>query len=167
MIGWCRAIGQEPHLGLNVLLTDGVRMVGSRWQRSLHYLERAGRAACPVCGRCHAAGARDGYRALLIASEPITDEAWPEVPERSVFEVTPRCASTSCPSAPPDRRGLLDRWRAVRPWSVPFWTTLARLHRELEALPERYPAPPPLPLEEALATIGSVASRPAPAALVR
>jgi glutamine amidotransferase len=89
VIGWCRAIGQEPHLGLNVLLSDGLRMVGSRWQRELHYLERARSAACPVCGAEHAAGAPAGYRALLIASEPITPEPWPEVPERSVFEVTP------------------------------------------------------------------------------
>jgi glutamine amidotransferase len=89
VVGWCREIGQEPHLGLNVLLSDGLRMVGSRWQRELHYLERARSAACPVCGAEHAAGAPAGYRALLIASEPITDEAWPEVPERSVFEVTP------------------------------------------------------------------------------
>jgi predicted glutamine amidotransferase len=89
VIGWCRAIGQEPHLGLNVLLTDGQRMVGSRWQRSLHSLERTGPSPCPVCGRPHAAGARADYRALIVASEPITDEPWPEVPERSVFEVTP------------------------------------------------------------------------------
>ena len=89
VIHWCRARGQEPHLGLNVLLSDGARMVGSRWQRSLHWLERAGRVACPVCGRPDAEGAGAGYRAVLIASEPITPEAWPEVPERSVFEVTP------------------------------------------------------------------------------
>ena len=88
VIGWCREIGQEPHLGLNILLSDGVRMVGSRWQRTLHYLERNGRSACPVCGQPHAAAARDDYRALIIASEPITGEPWPEVPERSVFEVT-------------------------------------------------------------------------------
>ena len=48
----CREIGQEPHLGLNVLLTDGGRMVGSRWRRTLHYLEHAG-APRPgrACGR--------------------------------------------------------------------------------------------------------------------
>lgn len=89
IIRWCRARGQEPHLGLNVLLSDGAQMVGSRWQRSLHCLERAGAAACPVCGRCHAKDAAPSYRALLIASEPPTHEPWPEVPERSVYEVTP------------------------------------------------------------------------------
>jgi hypothetical protein len=47
------------------------------------------------------------------------------------------------------------------------FAVFARFHRALEAIPERYPAPPPLPLEEALATIGSVESRPAPPALVR
>ncbi len=99
VIGWCRAIGQEPHLGLNVLLTDGQRMVGSRWQRSLHYLERTGRSRCPVCGRPHAAGARNDYRALIVASEPITDEPWPEVPERSVFEITPEVRLRSLPLA--------------------------------------------------------------------
>ena len=43
----CREIGQEPHLGLNVLLTDGERMVGSRWRRTLHFLEQTGTAPRP------------------------------------------------------------------------------------------------------------------------
>ena len=47
----CREIGQEPHLGLNVLLTDGERMVGSRWRRTLHFLEQTGTA--PLSGRAH------------------------------------------------------------------------------------------------------------------
>ena len=85
VIALCREIGQEPHLGLNVLLTDGVRMVGSRWRRTLHYFEQHG--AGPALGG-HAACATD-YRALIIASEPIEGTDWPEVPERSVFEVTP------------------------------------------------------------------------------
>jgi glutamine amidotransferase len=83
----CREIGQEPHLGLNVLLTDGARMVGSRWRRTLHFLEQAGTTPCPDE---HPARAADhDYRALIIASEPIDGTAWTEIPERSVFEVTP------------------------------------------------------------------------------
>jgi predicted glutamine amidotransferase len=85
VIASCREIGQEPHLGLNVLLTDGVRMVGSRWRRTLHFFEQHG--AGPDLGE-QAAGATD-YRALIIASEPIDGTDWPEIPERSVFEVTP------------------------------------------------------------------------------
>jgi glutamine amidotransferase len=85
VIALCREIGQEPHLGLNVLLTDGMRMVGSRWRRTLHFFEQHG--AGPSLGE-QAAGATD-YRALIIASEPIDGTDWPEIPERSVFEVTP------------------------------------------------------------------------------
>ena len=84
VIALCREIGQEPHLGLNVLLTDGMRMVGSRWRRTLHFFEQHG--AAPSLGE-QAAGATD-YRALIIASEPIDGTNWPEIPERSVFEVT-------------------------------------------------------------------------------
>jgi glutamine amidotransferase len=85
VIALCREIGQEPHLGLNVLLTDGVRMVGSRWRRTLHYFEQHG--AGPGLGKRVARAAE--YRALIIASEPVDGPDWPEVPERSVFEVTP------------------------------------------------------------------------------
>jgi len=81
VIALCREIGQEPHLGLNVLLTDGVGMVGSRWRRTLHYLEQDGATSEQAPGR--------DYRALIIASEPTDRGAWLEVPERSVFEVTP------------------------------------------------------------------------------
>jgi glutamine amidotransferase len=84
VIASCREIGQEPHLGLNVLLSDGVRMVGSRWRRTLHYLEQHGGGP----GQ-EALAARADYRALSIASEPLDGTDWPEVPERSVFEVTP------------------------------------------------------------------------------
>ncbi|MGH6945098.1 MAG: class II glutamine amidotransferase [Geminicoccaceae bacterium] len=110
VLAWCRAIGDHPRLGLNVLLTDGERMVGSRWQRTLAFVERAGTAPCEICGGSHIddalarfsssrAGAgstqvehvlAESYRALVIASEPTTaHEAWQEVPERSAFEVTP------------------------------------------------------------------------------
>jgi glutamine amidotransferase len=83
----CREIGQEPHLGLNVLLTDGERMVGSRWRRTLHSLEQTG-AAPPPDEHTAPATARD-YRALIIASEPTSGGEWAEIPERSLFEVTP------------------------------------------------------------------------------
>lgn len=81
----CHGIGQEPHLGLNVLLTDGIKMVGSRWRRTLHYLQQ-GRIASHQ-DKPHDQVSGD-YRALIIASEPTGGSSWPEVPERSVFEVT-------------------------------------------------------------------------------
>lgn len=87
VIALCREIGQEPHLGLNVLLTDGTRMAGSRWRRTLHFLEQSGSAPPP--GERPVRTIDGDYRALIIASEPTNGGAWPEVPERSVFEVTP------------------------------------------------------------------------------
>lgn len=89
VVAWCREIGQEPHLGLNVLLTDGITMVGSRWQRTLHVLEQAGAATCAVCGGRHVRAPEPGYRAIAIASEPMNGQPWPEIPERSIFEITP------------------------------------------------------------------------------
>jgi predicted glutamine amidotransferase len=89
VLRWCREIGDYPRLGLNLLLTDGTRMVGSRWQRTLHVLAQHGRRPCAECGRPHACDTpADEYRALVIASEPTTvEEDWQEVPERSAFEV--------------------------------------------------------------------------------
>jgi predicted glutamine amidotransferase len=87
VVALCREIGQEPHLGLNVLLTDGTQMVGSRWRRTLHFLEQDG-IASGLAKQPLRATDRD-YRALIIASEPTSGCAWPEIPERSVFEVTP------------------------------------------------------------------------------
>ena len=62
-------------------------MVGSRWRRTLHFLEQAGAVACP--GERPGRAADHDYRALIIVSEPIDGTAWPEIPERSAFEVTP------------------------------------------------------------------------------
>jgi hypothetical protein len=80
-------VGQGPHLGLNVLLTDGVRRVGSRWRRTLHFLEQAGAAAYPG----ERLGARRRPR-LSRADHRVGANrrtAWPEITQRSTFEVTP------------------------------------------------------------------------------
>jgi hypothetical protein len=53
----------------HILLTDGVRMVGSRWGRTLHFLEQAGTAVCP--GEPPGRATDHDYRALIIAPEPI------------------------------------------------------------------------------------------------
>jgi hypothetical protein len=60
------------------------------------------------------------------------------------------------------------RLLGTRPQAFPEdFAVFARFHRELEAIPERYPPPPPLPLDRALATIRSLQAQPAPPALVR
>ena len=90
---WCREIDSAARIGLNILLTDGERLVGSRWGRTLHYVERVGIHDCEVCGFPHVRhDPRHSYRAIVIASEPISHEHWREIPERAVFAVSPEMA---------------------------------------------------------------------------
>jgi predicted glutamine amidotransferase len=90
IVSWSGDVGPETRLGLNVILTDGDRFVGSRWQRSLHYAEWRSVRDCELCGApCGPREAAGDYRAVAIASEPLTDEPWREVPERSIYEITP------------------------------------------------------------------------------
>ena len=90
IVAWCQEIGCAAQIGLNVLLTDGARLVGSRWGRTLHYVERTGVHDCEICGFPHIRhDTRRGYRSVVIASEPISHEPWREVPERSIFAVSP------------------------------------------------------------------------------
>ena len=72
---------------LNFLLSDGVNMVASRWGNSLYWTFRNGIRDCAVCGLSHCPDADEGYRAIVIASEPITDEPWQEVQEGSIIAV--------------------------------------------------------------------------------
>lgn len=89
VIDWCRQVDGTAPIGLNLILSDGDELVGSRWGRSLYGVERDGVQDCEVCGFPHAEGATPGgYRAVVVASEPISREDWIEVPEGSVYQVT-------------------------------------------------------------------------------
>jgi len=73
-----------------VIWTDGTRMVGSRLNRTLWYLERDGLVRCEVCGETHVHhSAKQHYRAVEIASEPITHDRWLRVPNGTAFSVDP------------------------------------------------------------------------------
>ena len=90
VIDWCHEIDPNKKIGLNVIWTDGERMVGSRLNRTLWYLERDGVVRCEVCGKTHVHhSAKEHYRAVEIASEPITNERWLQVPNGTVFSVDP------------------------------------------------------------------------------
>lgn len=90
VIDWCHEIDPNKKIGLNVIWTDGERMVGSRLNRTLWYLERDGVVRCEVCGKTHVHhSAKEHYRAVEIASEPITHERWLQVPNGTVFSVDP------------------------------------------------------------------------------
>lgn len=88
IVSWCRDADPDARIGLNVLLTDGERLVGSRLGRTLFHVERHGVFDCEICGfpHIHHMPGRD-YRAVVIASEPITHERWTEMADGVVYEV--------------------------------------------------------------------------------
>jgi predicted glutamine amidotransferase len=88
IIGWCRDIDTNAPIGLNIVLTDGKQLVGSRFGRTLWQLKREHILKCKFCGKIHSqhkAGVH--YKAVEIASEPITDENWCEVPDKTIYEM--------------------------------------------------------------------------------
>jgi glutamine amidotransferase len=90
VVAWCLEIDDAAKISLNVLWADGERMVGSRLNRTLWYLEREELVTCEICGKSHVHhDPKQSYRAVEIASEPITRERWLQVPNGTVFNVDP------------------------------------------------------------------------------
>lgn len=88
VIAWSREIDPDRKISLNVLWTDGAQMVGSRLNRSLWYLEREEIVTCEICGQSHVHhDTKQPYKAVEIASEPITHERWLGIPNGTVFAV--------------------------------------------------------------------------------
>jgi glutamine amidotransferase len=73
---------------LNLLLTDGHMLLATRWRHTLYSVSRHGVHDCEICGipHVHHDPGRT-YQAVVLASEPISDEEWIEIPERSVVMV--------------------------------------------------------------------------------
>ncbi len=91
IVAWARAIDPAAGIGLNVILSDGEQMIGSRLGRTLYWVERRDVQDCEICGFPHVRhDPRRDYRAVVVASEPISHEDWREVPEASVYRVTDR-----------------------------------------------------------------------------
>lgn len=85
---WSREADPENEPRLNFVLTDGDLLAATRWNHTLHWVERRGTHDCELCGIPHEGdGPAAGYRAVAVASEPITDESWREVPEGAVLTV--------------------------------------------------------------------------------
>ena len=76
--------GNEP-AKLNFLLSDGSFLLASRFGHSLHWINRVG-PATDTAPRPGATTCTE-YRAALVASEPVTQEAWQEIPDRSILVV--------------------------------------------------------------------------------
>jgi glutamine amidotransferase len=80
---------------LNFVISDGRHLVASRWGNPLHWNFRRGVSDCAFCGSSHCAHADEGYKAVLVASEPITEEEWLEVPEGTLLGVAPDLTTVS------------------------------------------------------------------------
>ena len=79
---WSAAAGAERAAVLNFLLTDGNVLMASCWNSDLYRVIRDGVRDCEICGTPHIEhdpSAR--YRAVVMASEPISHEEWEQVPE--------------------------------------------------------------------------------------
>ena len=80
-------VDDEP-AKLNFLLTDGNEMFATRWNNSLYFVQREGVRDCQVCQMPHVESKpQQNYRAVVIASEPISDEPWQEIENGSVCHI--------------------------------------------------------------------------------
>ena len=78
---------QSEPAKLNFLLTDGTEMFATRWNNSLHFVQRQGLRDCQVCQLAHVHEDAPDYRSVVIASEPISDESWQEIENGSICYV--------------------------------------------------------------------------------
>ncbi len=85
---WSRDVAPGAKMGLNMLISDGRNIYGSRIGRSLFYVKHNGVYNCEICGFPHIHHAPSvNYLAIDIASEPITRDEWIEIPDQSLFYV--------------------------------------------------------------------------------
>jgi glutamine amidotransferase len=85
---WTESIGEETELFLNTLWAEGSRLVGTKLERSLWYVERDEPIDCDICGETHAdPDDEEAYRSIALASEQITDEDWTRIPEGSIVAI--------------------------------------------------------------------------------
>ncbi len=89
IVHWVHQIDPAARPGLNIVLTDGEHMIGSRLNRTLVHLYRDHVFDCPICQRPHVHHeTTQKYRAVEIASEPVTQaDHWDEIPNGKVFRV--------------------------------------------------------------------------------
>ncbi len=92
IIAWSAQIDPDARIGLNIVLTDGEHLIGSRFNRSLHYLVRDHIFDCRICGQPHVHHSpATAYQSVEIASEPVTlHEDWYEVPNKTLYSIARR-----------------------------------------------------------------------------
>lgn len=86
----CRAAAPDDEPRLTFVVTNGDLLFASCWNNPLHILERVGVHDCEICGIPHIRHEENAtYRAAVVASEPITDEDWQNVANKTFVRVTP------------------------------------------------------------------------------
>lgn len=85
----------EEAPSFNFVISDGRHLVASRWGNSLFWTFRRGVTDCTFCGTSHCVQADENYRAVVVASEPLTNEDWLEIPEGTVFGANSRLETMS------------------------------------------------------------------------
>lgn len=84
----CDREGADRPAELNFVLSDGQILVATRWHNSLAWVSRDGVHDCEICGIPHIRHDPSvSYRAVVLASEPITHETWLDVPDGAVVVV--------------------------------------------------------------------------------
>ncbi|GAB4356434.1 MAG: class II glutamine amidotransferase [Oricola sp.] len=92
IIQWSQETGAAEPPGLNVVMTDGDRLVGSRYNRTLWHLVRSEITVCGICGRKHVQHETGrAYHAVEIASEPISGENWQPFANGVVYSIDENC----------------------------------------------------------------------------
>ena len=90
IVVWTRKYSDNRAPSVNLIITDGEHMIGSRLNRSLWFLERQGLFECDICKRSHIHhSSQFKYRAVEVASEQITEENWLGIPNGSLFCIDP------------------------------------------------------------------------------
>lgn len=83
------AFAPGKRLGLNIIVSDGHQLAGTRVNRTLFYVHRRGVYDCEICGFPHIHHAQSvNHRAIVVASEPLSHENWTEVPNHSVWKAS-------------------------------------------------------------------------------
>ena len=73
---------------LNFVLTNGRELYATRLRNSLYVMRQEGSWRCDICGRNHTRGIEYAdYRAISVASEPISQRPWRPVPDASLIGV--------------------------------------------------------------------------------
>lgn len=88
-LGWIKEVGATGKPGLNLVFTDGIKIAGSRLGRTLYHVKREGIYDCEICGFPHIHHeVNHNHLAVVIASEPLTNEKWTTFPEECTWHIS-------------------------------------------------------------------------------